>query len=276
LTRFIALSSTKQVEPRGQVFAGATLTYAVGMHNRGGGVIQVQLSDTLPAHTLYVTDSVRVFPSTPTLDLPRRVGDALVWEGAVTPGGHVTVAFSVQVEPGTAAGTTITNVARLYDPGVDTVTRVSVTNTVRAPLISAAKRSATADGAAIRPGGVLSYSVVVTNLTGGVARLWVTDAVPLHTRYLSGSVGWEGDGAPCGSTLAGLESSLLSWACDLGPRQVLTLSFAVSVHPDVSIGASIANVAWIDELSDPAAAFSVQTLDVVGHRLFLPLVLRVR
>lgn len=110
------LRATKQVEPGSAVLAGAFLTYTVVMSNTSGDVAQVSLSDTIPAHTIYISGSAQVFPPPPVHNPPQYVGQSVIWNDDIAPGKGVTITFNVQIEPGTAMGTIVGNVAWVDEP----------------------------------------------------------------------------------------------------------------------------------------------------------------
>ena len=277
------LRAAKQVEPEGAVFVGTLLTYTVVMSNPGGDVAQARLTDTVPAHTLYVGSSAQASPGYPP---PLYDGQDVTWQGNIAPNEVVTLTFSVFVEPDTLSGAIISNVAWLRELSVPgPLFSVMAANTVLSPVFSASKGSMPAG--AVYPGEVLGYGVVLTNASGGIARVVMTDPIPLHTTYISLSARVDADELPfvlrAFSPLDGgynaprydAENDWLTWQGDISPRSAVTLTFAVMVNPGVSIGVVITNTAWVDELSDPAPAAAYQALNlVVAYEVYLPLVLK--
>jgi uncharacterized repeat protein (TIGR01451 family) len=113
------LTATQQVEPNNTVLVGTTLTYVIAMRNRGQADARVSLTDSVPLQTIYIDGSAQVLPPPPAQDLPQYTRDSVTWSGDIAAGTGVTVAFQVQIRPGTASGTVIDNVAwidELYDP----------------------------------------------------------------------------------------------------------------------------------------------------------------
>ncbi|MGD9099929.1 MAG: hypothetical protein PVF45_05560, partial [Anaerolineae bacterium] len=279
------LSATKQVVPENMAFAGTALTYSVVMRNIGGDVAQASLSDAIPTYTLYVGGSAQVPPGYPP---PLYDGQGVTWQGDLAPDEVVTLTYNVFIEPGVPNGTVITNVAwlqELSEPGP--LFSATVTNTVRAPVFDAAKGSTPPN--ITRPGQVLNYSIVLTNVLDGIARVVITDPVPLNTTYISMSTQVQASALPLAfweilspsdggynAPQYDPDNNLLTWDGDVSPRSVVTLTFAVTVNSGVSVGVTITNTAWVDELSDPAPAVAYQAFNVVvAYELYLPLVVRI-
>jgi uncharacterized repeat protein (TIGR01451 family) len=278
------LSATKQVVPENIAFAGTALTYSVVMRNVGGDVAQVSLSDAIPTYTLYVGGSAQVPPGYPP---PLYDGQGITWQGDLAPDAVVTLTYNVFIEPGVPNGAVITNVAwlqELSEPGP--LFSVTVTNTVQSPVFGAAKGSTPPN--ITRPGQVLNYSITLTNVLDGIARVVITDPVPLNTTYISMSTRVQASALPLAfwqllspsdggynAPQYDPDNNLLTWSGDVSPRSVVTLTFAVTVNSGVSIGVVITNTAWVDELSDPAPAVAYQAFNlVVAYELYLPLVVK--
>jgi uncharacterized repeat protein (TIGR01451 family) len=281
------LAASKQVAPGGAVAAGAPLTYSLYVQNLGGDTARVHLSDTLPLHTIYEVGSAQASgtPIPPIYD-----GDArtLSWDGDLDPAQAVTITFRALVEPGTLAGSSIANVAWLQEtsePGP--LFSVTTTNTVVAPDFDAAKWSSPPGN--VRAGEVLQYGILLRNAQEGMARVVLTDAIPLNTTYISASAQVQSSDLPplalleLLAPLAGVYeapqydagNNRLTWSGDVWARTAVTLTFAVTVNQGVSVGALITNTAWVDELSDPAPALAYQAFNMVeGYEVYLPLVIR--
>lgn len=291
------LTATKHVTPGGVVPPGIILTYTVLMRNEGGDTAHVILSDTMPTNTSYVGQSAHTPPG---YNPPLYVSPTLTWQDDIDPDRTVTLTFGVFIQPGTPEGTTIANVARLQESSEPSPPfSVTATNTVRAPIFSAYKWSTPAG--TVYPGRVINYSIVLTNADPGIARVVMTDPIPLYTTYISGSTRADGADLPraflhaLNESLAApswIESLLdggysdpvydadndqLTWWANIMPRNVVTLTFDVQVNEGVTVGTVITNVAWIDELSDPAPAQAYEVSNVVGEAefdVYLPVVLR--
>jgi uncharacterized repeat protein (TIGR01451 family) len=107
----------------GSLIPGEELQYNVVMTNMGPADLDAGLVDPLPDHTDYVADSARA------VDLNGEetgsviydpVGNTVTWQGSIASTGAVTLSFRVTVQPGTPAGTVISNQGTfLYDSDGD-------------------------------------------------------------------------------------------------------------------------------------------------------------
>ncbi|MDY7079268.1 MAG: hypothetical protein SXV54_20325, partial [Chloroflexota bacterium] len=268
------VSILKQVEPSGDVLAGTALSYTVVIINDGGAAAQVTFSDTMPAHTTFVTDSARVLPETHLS--PSYADGTLTWQDEIGPGQLAAISFEAQVEPGTPAGVTIYNVAWVQELSNPTsVYSDSATNSVLAPAFAAVKRS-TPSGS-VHPGDVLDYNIILANAASeGIARAVVTDTIPDHTTYISRSAGIDAGGLPLAAPGYDPVNDRLTWQGDIPSGSTITLTFAVTVSLDITTATVITNTAWVDELSDPAGAVAYSAFNdvVTGYDIYLPVVLR--
>jgi uncharacterized repeat protein (TIGR01451 family) len=284
------LTATKRAEPGGTVFPGTLLTYTIVMSNSGGGVAQISLSDTIPVHTIFVGTSAQVDPPPPAHSPPQIVGSAVTWQDNLDPSAWVTVSFSVFIQPGAPSGAVIRNLAQLQElsePGP--LFSVTATNTVLAPVFSADKWSTPAGN--VHPGEFITYSILLSNTDRGIARVVVTDPIPLHTTYVSRSARVDSRGLPLvflralgvlsplsvGYTAPSYDpdNNWLTWQGGISPRDVVTLTFAVTVSKGVTLSTVITNVAWVDELSDPASAMDYRTRNIVaGYDIYMPVLVK--
>ncbi len=268
-----ALRVSKWAAQVGDVLAGSYLDYGIGVANDGDVTATVYLSDTLPAHTSLVTSSVTILPA--ASPPPTYTSDTLIWQGTVAPGQAVTLSFQVQVVPGTISGTAIANVAWVQDvqrPGV--VVTASVTHTVIAPPLVSNKQAIPMEE--VRPGDVITYHITLYNPSEGIVRASVSDPLPTYTHYISGSAGIVAGGLPLDPPIYQVHDSRLMWEGDVPSLRAITLTFGVTVSLSAPQGASITNTAWIDTLSDPAAAVARSVVHTVATQfdIYLPVVLR--
>jgi uncharacterized repeat protein (TIGR01451 family) len=265
------LDALKLVEPAGTVYSGDVLTYTIVMTNSGGSPAQISFSDAVPSYTTYIAGSAHISPATHHAPVYHPVISTLTWEDNIAPHSAAILTFQAQVDPGTPAGVLIPNVAwlqELSEPG--SPFSVTVTNSVLATAFSAVKRSVPVGD--VRPGEIISYHIVLGNATAGTARVVVTDTIPTHTTYISGSAdAGAGGSSPSYDPI----HNRLTWQGDILSYRAVTLTFGVTVSMDVEAGTIITNVAWIDELSDPAGAASYSVVNTVaGQEIYLPIVLR--
>ena len=186
LVRPPELAVVKSASPE-PVDAGDTLTYTVVLANRGPGYASgVSVSDTLPAHTRFVSGSI-------TLD-PPGVGIA----GALPP----TLAHDVTLAAGEGATVTFAlTVIRPLEAGIDHIRNTvyvagdhgpGVTDSISTPVHAAPDLSIHKDDgvSAVSPGDVLTYTLVLSNAgSQGATGVVVTDVLPAVTGYLGASSG---------------------------------------------------------------------------------------
>ncbi len=264
------VSIVKQVEPSGDVLAGAALTYTVVVANGGSAAAQVIFSDTMPAHTAFISGSASVAPG--TLAPPVYADGTLTWQDEISAGQSVTITFGAQVEPGTLAGVEIYNVAWARELSESTtVYSDSTTNIVAATGLSAVKEATPDD--TVEQGETINYRIILSNASAGIARAVMTDTIPTYTTYIIGSA--QASSGPLPIYTPATEQ--LTWQGDVAAYSTITLTFGVTVNLDVEAGTTITNVAWVDELSDPAAAASYSVsirVGVQGWIYYLPTVLK--
>ncbi len=280
------VSIIKDVDPSDTVLAGDRLTYTLLVINNGGAAAHVVLSDTMPAHTIFITGSARTLPAD-KYQQPSYAGGRLTWQDEIPRGDTATLIFEAQVEPGTVAGSEVNNVARMRESSRPTTVYTDATvNTVTAPQLTVDKRAMPTGS--IRPGERIDYFIPLHNSNDVIVRATVTDTVPTYTHYISGSADiLVGDVTRYGGILAVADqfydppiydpdNDRLTWTGDVPAFPVITLTFGVTVSLDVPQGAIITNTAWVDGHSDPAPAVPVSVSNpvVTGFDIYLPLILR--
>jgi hypothetical protein len=123
----------------------------------------------------------------------------------------------------------------------------------------------------------------------GIAWAVVTDTIPTNTTYISGSAGIEmnlllfnaydlppePDPIP-DPPIYDLANNRLTWEGSLMSYTAITLTFAVTVNLGIEDGTVITNVAWVDEISNPAGPMSYLVTNTVfsEFRIYLPMVLK--
>ncbi|MCP4540834.1 MAG: DUF11 domain-containing protein [Chloroflexi bacterium] len=103
------LHSSKSVNLT-SVEPGDTLTYTFSLRNNRSTTVTATLTDSIPAHTTYITGSAWASDGGPVTV----AGGQLHWSGRVISNTPTIVAFAVEAQEA-AAGTVITNVAQLDD-----------------------------------------------------------------------------------------------------------------------------------------------------------------
>ncbi len=177
------LTITKHSEPAVSVGAGERLTYTIVVSADGQGYANgVVVSDTLPANTQFVPDSISLTP--PDAGVVGTAPPTLATGLIIQAGRSVTVTFAVTVSAPLTAGTVITNVAAVTSTAELIPKTAIVTNTVLKADLAIAKYS-TPKPATF--GEAITYTIIVSNpgqshVVGAV----VSDVIPSDI----GAVSW--------------------------------------------------------------------------------------
>lgn len=223
----------------GNVTVGDTVVYSVVVTNSGNLAANVTLTDTIPASTLFVPNSVIVdgFP------LPGTAPDTGIPVGTVAAGASVTVSFSVEVVslPSPQQITNQATATFTYTPADGRLLTGSaqsniVTLPVSAPNVAVVK-STSSTAAAL--GDTITYTVNITN-TGieTVNNIVVTDPTPNGTTFVPGSVTVNGTPFLSANPISGISIGSLA----AGATDVVSYSYTVTSVP---AGSTISNVATV-------------------------------
>lgn len=140
------------------VIAGETIDYEIVVRNNGSSLARdVLLSDALPANTALIAGSLPIGCTDVAGTVECDLGD-------LAPGGTDTIDFSVVVDAGTPAGSTIDNTASISSPTTDP-------NSANDEATSSVTVSGEADLGIVKtaaptpavPGQTLTYTLTVTN-----------------------------------------------------------------------------------------------------------------
>ena len=237
------------------VSPGDPITYTITLSNSGSvDATGVTVTDQVPAGTTFVSATASGAQS----------GGKVTWSGITVPAsvdgqaGQATVSFTVTVDQADADGQVIPNTASFTDvhtPGCDSAATCdtnTVDQTVRYPIISAAKSSDPADGSVVQPGDTIVYTITLTNTGSLPGSETVTDTVPAGTTFVSASGGVTPD-----------SSGKLTWSGLTVPAAVdgtsgtTSVSFTVTVDTADARGTVIPNTAsYINEHSCTATSDS--------------------
>ncbi len=195
-----------------KVEKGDILYYAITYTNADDLAGTVTITDTIPEHTTYVENSADnggVYTS-----------GKLIWTLQLAAGESKTVSFQVEVN---GSNVTVVNQAHaeegenkldsniIGNPAVED-TIVKDVFRVNAPTVSI-------DGKKVEKDSILLYKLTYTNSDDAAAEVTITDAIPQHTTYVTGSAdngGIYADGA-------------LVWSLQLAAGESKTVSFQVKV-----------------------------------------------
>lgn len=207
---------------------GGTVTYTVIAANTGNVAAQLILTDTIPAGSSFVPNSV-VVNGAPAAGADPTTGIPV---GTIAPDTSVTVSFSVLINTLPTPQQLSNQAAATYTfipPDGRTLTGSAVSNTVTfpvsAPNLSLAKTTATANTTI---GDIIPYTVVLTNT--GIAAITNTvflDPLPPGTSFVPGSVTVNGALAPTAFPPAGISIGTIP----SGGTATVTLSLLVESLP---------------------------------------------
>ncbi|MCP4996837.1 MAG: DUF11 domain-containing protein, partial [Gammaproteobacteria bacterium] len=182
------LTITKQVDPTGVVSAGDTMTYTIVVFNNGSSdATGVTISDTIPANTSYVTNSLTITPvAAGTVSEP--VG-GLIFINPVTvsTSSQITITFQVTVVNLIPGGVNvITNTAQLSSTSVITTDSVTNSTTIANPQVIKTVSPTSNAANPLRIGDLITYTLV-TIVPAGAYVPWPYqyDYLPIGFRYIT-------------------------------------------------------------------------------------------
>jgi uncharacterized repeat protein (TIGR01451 family) len=227
------LTVTKRADPEPVVSAGEVLTYTIVISCGGQGYATgVFVSDTLPANTQFVSNSIALDP--PSAGITGTVPPTLASDVTINAGQSVTVTFAVTVNNPLPAGMdTITNTVVVTSEQEISATDTITTSVTAAPDLVMAKDDGVAFAA---PGDVLTYTLTISNVGNqGATGVVVTDTLSDHTTFARASDG-------------GFEAGgIVTWSTfSLAGGTSVTRTVTVTVHNPLPAGVdAITNTAQV-------------------------------
>jgi uncharacterized repeat protein (TIGR01451 family)/fimbrial isopeptide formation D2 family protein len=227
-TGYPLLDIEKSAEPS-PVEAGGLLTYTLTVTNTGiVSATGVVVTDAVPANTTY--QSCGPAPC-------GEAGGVVSWTlGVLDIGVPRVLTMLVQVDSPLPNGTVLTNTAWVTSTEGLTDTDTVTTPVTSAPVLNLVKSSTDANGAPLRPGDLVTYTLVVSNTGNETATLvTVSDTVLAHTTYVPGSIAG-------GDSRSDAGLPVLVWTINaLAPNVPVYLTFAVTVNLPLTDGLPIVN-----------------------------------
>lgn len=252
-----------------EVMAGDTITYTVVVTNTG----QVDYTDANPAS---FDDDLSGVLDDATYNGDVSAGGAvtentLTWSGPLAIGQSATVTYSVTVNDPLSGDRELVNAVVPTTPGGSC--DPDGTCTTQTPVASYTV-SKSSDSATVRPGGVVTYTVTVTN-TGDVA--YTADEPAVFEDDLSGVLddAKYNDDATGGATVSG---NTLTWSGPLAVGETIEVTYSVTVDDPVTGDFDLRNAVTpsgpggscegVCETTTPVGAFrvvkSTETTEVVA------------
>ncbi len=285
---------TGDVNGNGLVDPGDLLQYAITVTNSGATpATGVVLTDAIPANTTYVANSVRMngvaLPDPGTGVSPLTNGMGVVSSG-LTPslpssnggtlaaGGTGVVTFKVQVNPGAASGTIISNqgsVATAQLPPLLTDADGNLTNGYQPTVIavgnaqqlSITKSVVVVGGGAALPGSVLEYTIQATNIGQVPATnvVMTDDLTPLlaQATYVDNSAAMNGSPIGLNFTSPVITANYGATRGTLAPGGSVVMRFDVKLNAALATGSIVTNTAQAS-WNLPAQTANASTSVAVG------------
>jgi uncharacterized repeat protein (TIGR01451 family) len=233
-----SLSITKVDNPD-PVAAGSNLTYTITVNNAGpSNAAGVGLSDTLPSGTTFVS---LVSPggwscSTPAVGTGGTVSCSNTSLGV----GNAVFTLTVAVSSSVSGGTVLSNTATVSSATVDPVPgNESATATTTVTSSAAVTATKTASGQ-FRPGGLITYTVVLHNAGPGNQAdnpgNELTDVLPSSLTLVSAS-------ATSGTAVATVATNTVTWNGAIAANGSVTITIQATINSNVPVGTTISNQA---------------------------------
>jgi uncharacterized repeat protein (TIGR01451 family) len=206
--------STKEVD-KSVAIPGEVLTYTLTLRNAGiADAAEVAVVDPIPPHAVYQPGSATggaIYDD---------IANRIMWSGAVPSGSQASFSFAVRTVPPLPDGTVVVNTATI-DDGVHSPFTRTATTTIAAPDLSPSEKRVSS--AAVSPGQVLTYTILVKNAGRGPAMVALTDTLPSEVVYVPGSA-WAGSGGPA---VYDDSTHRLTWSGHVPVNGMATIRFAV-------------------------------------------------
>jgi uncharacterized repeat protein (TIGR01451 family) len=235
------------------VAAGQNLTYSITLADGGPSDAQSpSLTDTLPAGTTFVSVSA---PNGFSCTAPSvgSSGTVTCTGSTLANGGSATFTIVVRVDPGRAAGSSVSNTATASTSTHDRAAgNDSATATTAVTTSADLSTSVSGTPAPVTAGTNLSYAIAVTDAGPSDAQaVSVTDDVPAGTTFVSATAP---SGFTCSGPSPGATGTVTCGGSALAAGATATFTVVVRVDPGRADGSSLSDSATATtSTADPAA-----------------------
>lgn len=264
------LSVTKTDAPDLAVAAGSNITYTITVADAGvDPAADVALSDATPANTTFV--SLPIPPGWAcTTPVAGGTGPVSCTNPSLASGASATFTLTVNVVPGTANGTVVSNTASVSsstaDPDPSDNSATAATTVSSGADLSVTKSDAPDP---VVPGANLTYAITVSNAgPEAAAAVTLSDATPASTTFvsLSAPAGWT-----CTTPVVGATGSVSCANPSVPSGTNAAFTLVVRVDATASDGATVTNSASVSSsTTDPDPADNTATTTTsVGPALAL-------
>lgn len=264
------LQTTADTAAPTSVAAGGQITYTITVINNGPNTATApSVTDTTPANTTFVSMTMTGGTGTWNCTNPAVGATGLTTCTRSTDMKSTrtaTFAYVVQVNPGTAAGTTISNSASINSTTTDPI---PANNTLAANLVTVAPAPDLSVTETVAPnpvatGANITYTETVTNNSTTAAAFGATlsQNTPAHTLFVSAAppAGWT-----CGTTPAVGATGAITCAAtgSFNASTSVNFTIVVSVSPEAVVGSTITNSVTVSETgTDPNPGNNTATASV--------------
>lgn len=240
------LSTSTKLVNMAVVTPGQTITYTVFLTNTGNMNASARLTDTLPVSVTYVSGSA-------TGGAAYNSGSrSITWAGSVTTASPISITYRAAITSPLDNGTLITNTSIINDGFNAPFDTLPVTTTISSsPVLSTSRKLV--NKPISNPGGMVAYSIVVSNTGTMNTSARVTDTLPANLTYVTNTLQ-----STMGASLHDPSTNAVLWA---GPALVgvpVTVSYQARVNSSLSSGTLVTNTATVQ----PAGAAAGETPSV--------------
>ena len=226
----LTVTKTSSIPDGQTVREGDEITYTIIVRNDGDGIAKnVIIHDAIPKNTTYKD------PTTGALD-PEKVSISSDPKDVLAPGETYEFSFTVVVDPITE-NTNIQNAATVtYDGGeTETSNTVEIPASTSEAILRVEKTSSIADGATVKEGDLITYTITVYNDGYEAAEnITIKDTVPTGTTYYDTTTNTENSSI----------TEISETRATLEPGDSFSISFTVKVGR-ISTATQIRNTATV-------------------------------
>ena len=272
------ISNSAMVADKEAALIGRTISYALVAVNDGSFGASLQVSNPLPhaGYTRLAEGTLAATMGRALYDPAANDGHGLImWQGDLGAGETVTVTYGLRIDVDAPAREVITNSATFLEMRRGQQVERSARTSVLAPDLSGSSKSV--DKAEVRPGGVLTYTILAHNAGNVAATARITDLLPHNgaASFVPGSLHAE-KGQALWNPEANEGYGLVAWVVQVAPGESIALTFQARVDEHAAQGEAITNRAlfW-DAVRDAHWEDTAATLILPPERrtVYFPLVI---
>ncbi|MGB2642846.1 MAG: C25 family cysteine peptidase [Candidatus Acidiferrum sp.] len=246
------------------VSSNITYTQVVKNNSTTVAAVNPTLTETIPTNTTYQSITIPAGWACGTLPVVNSTGTISCTAATLAASASSTFSVVVQVNAATPSGTTISDTVTVGETGTDPTpanNTATTTTTVTVPDLSVTE---TAASNPVEPGGNITYTQTVQNITTTVGAIGatLTQTTPTGTTFQSVTppTGWT-----CGTqpAVGGTGSIVCTANATFAASASVNFSVVVAVNPALASGTTISNSVTVSETgTDPNSANNTATSTV--------------